>query len=89
MIEEQITSKLVSSQNLTGKMNNSYENTLSTSKPRVCSDKGTLIKPAEVKTFNESENSGNFKNIKSVDENNQEPTIFSRKLPEKKTCKLK
>ena len=55
----------------------------------LCSDKGTLINPAEVTTCKESENSGNFKNIKSVDENNQEPTIFSRKLPEKKTCKLK
>ena len=62
---------------------------MSTPKHRVCSDKGFLIQSAEVTTCNENKNSGNLKNIKSVDENNQEPTIFSRKLPEKKTCKLK
>ena len=63
------------------------KNTLSTVKHRVGSDKGTLKKPesAVVTTYNESENSGNFKNTKSVDENIQEST--TRKLPEKKACK--
>ena len=60
---------------------------MSTSKHRFCSDKGLFINPAEVTTCNESENSGNFKNIKSVNKNNHEPTTFSKKLPEKKTCK--
>ena len=89
MIEDQLTSKLVSSQNLTDKKNISYKNSLSTVKHRVCSDKGTLNKPksAVVTTCIESENSGNIKNTKSVDENIQESTITSRKLQEKMTCK--
>ena len=89
MIEDQLTSKLVSSQNLTDEKNISYENNLSISKQRVCSDKGPLKKPerAVITTCHESENSRNIKNTKSVDENNQESTITSRKLPETKTLK--
>ena len=56
MIEDQF-SKPVSSQNLTDKKNISYENTLSISKHRVWSDKGTIIKPADVTTCNESKDS--------------------------------
>ena len=71
---------------MTDKKNISYENTLSTSKQQVCSDKGTLKKPesAVVTTCNES---GNSRNIKSVGENIQDSTITSRKLLEKKTSK--
>ena len=51
---------MIEDQNLTDKKNISYENTLSTPKDRVCSDKGTLIYPAEVTTCNKQfENSGN------------------------------
>ena len=89
MIEDQLFSKLVSSQNLSDKKNISYENTLSISKQRVCSDKGSLKKPesAMVTTCNESENSRNSRIIKPVAENIQKSTITSRKLPEQKTFK--
>ena len=81
MIKDHITSKLASSQNLTDKKNVLYENTLSILNQQVCPAKGHLKKPesAVVTTCNEKKNSGNFRNIKSVDENIQESTITSRK----------
>ena len=73
---------MIEDQNLTDKKNISYEKPLSVSKQRGFSDNGYLKKPKSVvvTTCNER---GNFKNTKSVDENNQKSTITSKKLPEK------
>ena len=75
--------------NVTDKENILDESTLSSSQHEVCSNKGGLKKPesAEVTTCNESENSGNLKNNKYANVNNQESTITSRELAEKKTVR--
>ena len=85
MIEDQTTSQ--QEMNVTDKENISVENTLS--KHEVCSNKDGLKKPesAEVTTCNKSESSGNLKNIKTVSVNNQESTIISRELAEKKNIR--